>query len=251
MFMIPYVYFALVALGIGAAVAGRNPTDLAHQVGIAGLAASGVASAADLSAGSRAVAILVSGFALFLGARALSKVLWITHELIWRVKQPRIRATRSGLGLILVVTVGLAVALGVGWLRHRSTLLAVVALLAYTLVPIGLWLLVSWRLPHGECPWWALAPGAILFGIGVEVLHVVTVTFIAHLMTSKTEIYGVIGGSITLLLWAYFFGRIVTATAVLNSAFWSRYIARHSPDQPQGRRQPTTLAPRPPEPNGT
>ena len=97
------------------------------------------------------------------------------------------------------------------------------------MVPAGLWLLVSSRLPHVDCPWWALLPGAALFGVGVAALHVVTVTFIAHLMTSKTETYGVIGGSLSLLLWAYLFGRIITASAVINSAFWSRYEARHAP----------------------
>jgi len=108
-------------------------------------------------------------------------------------------------------------------------LLAVISLGVYALVPFGLWLLVSWRLPHEACPWWALLPGAVLFGIGTAVLHAVTVTFIAHLMTSKTETYGVVGGSLALLLWAYLFGRIITATAVVNAAYWSRYVARHSP----------------------
>ncbi|HEY5153263.1 MAG TPA: YhjD/YihY/BrkB family envelope integrity protein [Acidimicrobiales bacterium] len=228
MFMVPYVFFVVVALGMGAAVADHDPTTLARSVGIGGLAASGVASAADLSGGSRVAAILISGFALILGARAFSKVLWVTHELIWRVREHRVRATRSGFGLILVATVGLVLALGVGWLRQQSPLLTVVSLIAYTVVPSGLWLLVSSRLPHARCPWWALLPGAALFGVGVAALHVVTVTFIAHRMASKTETYGVIGGSLSLLLWAYLFGRIITATAVINSAFWSRYVARHS-----------------------
>jgi uncharacterized BrkB/YihY/UPF0761 family membrane protein len=229
MFMVPYVFFVMVALGIAAAVDGADPTQLARHVGIGGLAASGVASAADLSGWSRFVAFVVSGFALFLGARAFSKVLWLTHQLIWRVRVRRVRPTRAGLGLILVTTVGLGLALAVGWLRHQSTLLAVVSLIVYAVVPFALWLLVSWRLPHEACPWWALLPGSVLFGVGTAVLHAVTVVFIAHLMTSKTETYGVIGGSLALLLWSYFFGRMITASAVVNSAYWSRYVARHGP----------------------
>jgi len=227
MFMVPYVFFVVVALGVGAVLSDQDATTLARSVGIGGLAASGVASAADLSGSSRLAAILISGFALVLGARAFSKVLWVTHELIWRVRVRRVRATRSGFGLILVTTVGLALALGAGWLRQQSPLLTVVSVVGYTVVPFGLWLLVSSRLPHAPCPWWALLPGAALFGVGVQILHVVTLTFIAQRMTSKTETYGVIGGSLSLLLWAYLFGRIITASAVVNSAFWSRYEARH------------------------
>ena len=61
MFMVPYVFFVMTALGIGADVAATDPTQLAHRAGIGGLAASGVASAADLSAGSRLVAAGISG----------------------------------------------------------------------------------------------------------------------------------------------------------------------------------------------
>jgi uncharacterized BrkB/YihY/UPF0761 family membrane protein len=227
LFMIPYVFFLLVGFGVAAEVAATDPADMARQAGIGGLAASGVANAADLSGTSRLVAFILSGFAVLWGARVLAKVLWVTHELIWRTRRRMASATRSALGIVALVTGALAIAEVMARLRERSLVLAVLSLIVFTVVPFGVWLFVSWRLPHADCPWWALMPGAALFGVGTSLLHILTVTYLVYLMASKSETYGVIGVSLALLFWAYMLGRIVTASAVLNTAFWNRYATRH------------------------
>ena len=84
---------------------------------------------------------------------------------------------------------------------------------------------MSWWLPHRDCPLIALAPGAALFAIGTEILHVVTVVWFPHHLESKSEIYGTIGLSVALLLWAYLVGRLITLSAVLNAALWARFGA--------------------------
>jgi membrane protein len=65
-----------------------------------------------------------------------------------------------------------------------------------------------------------MLPGAVLFGIGVQVLHVVTVVWIARSLESKSETYGALGAALTILLWAYLLGRLVTASASLNTVIW-------------------------------
>ena len=99
------------------------------------------------------------------------------------------------------------------------------ALILFTIVPFLAWWYVSWWLPHRDCPLIALAPGAALFAIGTEILHVVTVVWFPHHLASKSEIYGTIGLSIALLLWAYLVGRLITLAAVLNAALWARFGA--------------------------
>jgi uncharacterized BrkB/YihY/UPF0761 family membrane protein len=96
-----------------------------------------------------------------------------------------------------------------------------VGALLFILVPTGAWLLVSWFLPHAdECTWTDLLPGAIFFGIGVEALHVFTVYWIAHEISTKSDRYGAIGTALALLLWAYILGRLIVASATLNAARW-------------------------------
>jgi uncharacterized BrkB/YihY/UPF0761 family membrane protein len=41
-------------------------------------------------------------------------------------------------------------------------------------------------------------------------------------MEHKSETYGAIGTALTVLLWAYVFGRIMTASAMLNAAGWKK-----------------------------
>jgi uncharacterized BrkB/YihY/UPF0761 family membrane protein len=88
-------------------------------------------------------------------------------------------------------------------------------------------LFVSWLLPHPEdIDLWHLVPGAVVFGIGAEALHVVTVVWIPYLVSSKSETYGAIGIALVLLFWAYLLGRVMTASAVLNAALYTRRVSQ-------------------------
>ena len=49
-------------------------------------------------------------------------------------------------------------------------------------------------------------PARSLFAFGVQVLHIVTVLWIAHVLESKTDTYGAIGAALAILLWAYLLG---------------------------------------------
>ena len=65
-------------------------------------------------------------------------------------------------------------------------------------------------------------PGAIMVGVGVEALHIFTVVWISRSFESKSEAFGAIGGSLSILLWSYVIGRIMAAAPVLNAAAWRR-----------------------------
>ena len=67
---------------------------------------------------------------------------------------------------------------------------------------------------------------AVLVGIGVQVLHFITIYWITHLLSSKSETYGAIGAALAILFWAYVLGRILAASAVLNAGAWQQ---RHPP----------------------
>jgi uncharacterized BrkB/YihY/UPF0761 family membrane protein len=150
----------------------------------------------------------------------------IVHALVWQVPRTRLQsANRAALGYILLVTVLLALSLGVSALREHFALWGTVALVLYTLVPLLFWWFASWWFPHRPCPLIALAPGAALFAIGVALLHVVTLVWFPHHLESKSETYGTIGVAIALLLWAYLLGRLITLAAVLNAALWARFGA--------------------------
>jgi uncharacterized BrkB/YihY/UPF0761 family membrane protein len=247
--LVPYVFFCVVAFGLASEVSSDSPEELARAAGITGLMARTLTSAGNLESWDRVWAICISGFAVYLAARAVVKVLRITHGLIWRVRVPKLTNSTAAAGAVVgLLTVQLAVGGFVSWLRSQSTLLAVFGLVLAAALPFGVWLLASIKLPHAECPWWALVPGAALVAAGLTGLQAATVFYFTGSIERKSDTYGAIGTSLALLLWAYVLGRIITASISLNAAFWYRGQERQGLSVPAPMDLEEELSKRPPGP---
>jgi uncharacterized BrkB/YihY/UPF0761 family membrane protein len=86
----------------------------------------------------------------------------------------------------------------------------------------AIWLGVSYLLPHADAPLKALIPGALLVGLGMEVIHVGTVLFVAGRIEHASATYGSFGAAFTLLVWLYVVSRVIIASAMLNASLWRR-----------------------------
>ena len=223
LYLVPYVFVVVVGVGYAADAAEEDPGTLARDSGIGGLVAKAVSGAAQLSGFERVTALVVGTLALVLAARSLIKVLRLSYGMIWNVRPSKAKKTSVPvLALIGFTTVGVVFASTVGRLRHGNLAFVVVGYALTTAVPFAMWLLASWYLPRRARTWQELVPGALLFALGVQVLHLVTVLWIAHVLESKTSTYGAIGAALAILLWAYLLGRVITAAAVVNAAIWVR-----------------------------
>lgn len=229
LFLLPFAFAILMTLGIGADIADANPRQVARSFGMAGLAASAVQSSAGTTVTARWWTLSLTVFALVLASRNLLRALLLTHALIWRIPAVKARhPTVSGLlltGGLLVGTFLLRIVYGwedssfVGW---------VIGLVLFTTVPAGIWLLCSLRVfPHPpDVTWRTVLPGALVFGIGIEALHVATILWFAPYLEAKSQTYGAIGAALAILVWAYLLGRLVTAAAALNA------VLHHLPRRP-------------------
>jgi uncharacterized BrkB/YihY/UPF0761 family membrane protein len=225
LFIVPFVFFFITAFGLAAEASGKPTRELASDAGIAGLLASTITNVSDQSFWSRLTILGISGFALLVGARSLIKVLNAVHLLVWRLPRSRPRNQVKAVGgLILAVLINLGLVQLLTQLQDRSFPAWVFGTALYMVIPAGLWLFVSLTLfPHPpETGWRDLVPGALVVGVGIEALHVFTVVWIAHSFESKSETYGAIGGSLSVLLWAYVLGRIFAASPMLNAVIWRR-----------------------------
>jgi membrane protein len=226
LFQVPYACLFVILAGYLSDWTGRDVHSLFHGRGVVRLTANSVSSAAELSGWTRFIAFVLVAYALILSARSLVKVMNIVHALVWDVpRRPMASATRAGAAFIGVITVLVGLSLGIGKIREHTAVGGLLLLLLYTAAPFAAWWFVSWRLPHRECPLIALAPGATFFGIGFELLHLLTVVWFPHLVESKSQVYGTVGLALAMLLWAYLLGRIITLAVVLNAALWARYGA--------------------------
>ena len=221
LFLVPYVFVLVYGFGLFSSATGEDPQDVAAKAGIAGLLASTIQVSADQSLFTRVVVFGAALYALFSTSRTLLKVLAIVHALAWQIRPARRRKlTKAALLLILLVTAGLALIQAINWLRDQSFIAGLGAEILFIAVPTVAWLVISMRffVHPPDAGWRDLLPGALLVGVGVQILHFVTVYYITHLVSSKSETYGAIGAALAILFWAYLLGRMLSASAVLNSA---------------------------------
>jgi uncharacterized BrkB/YihY/UPF0761 family membrane protein len=222
MFLVPYAFVMVTGFGLAATGVGQNPKDAARAAGIGGLLASAVRSASSMSLANRIVALLLGGVALAFTARSLVGVLWIVHRLIWGVQPSRKPTPWAALILIGFTTALFGVVDLAAWMGSQSISLRVVALFLTIMVSGAAWFLASLWLPRDDSTWTAVLPGAVVVGLGVGLLHLLTISYVAHVVSRKSSLYGSIGIALALLLWTYFAGRLLTASIAANASLWKR-----------------------------
>ena len=119
------------------------------------------------------------------------------------------------LALILLVAAATSVAAIV---RNRSPGFGLVTMVAVVVLYGGLWWLWSLRLPPRPASPFELIPGAIAFAVGVEVLHLFVVYYLAARLTHASALYGSLGIAAALLFGLYLVGRLIVAAIVINVA---------------------------------
>jgi uncharacterized BrkB/YihY/UPF0761 family membrane protein len=144
--------------------------------------------------------------------------------LAWRLPTSRFKGSLkaalwfAGGGLALVL-----VSAAVNQVRRSLPGPGLVLLIMMIVVVVAVWLAASWKLPHPpEVSLTDLLPGAIVFGIGGEALHLVTVLWYGHKIEHSSELYGGLGAAVGLLAWLYLLGRLAIASAVVNATLWRR-----------------------------
>lgn len=223
LFMVPFVYVVFTILGEVSRAMGQDPAQLARNIGITGILASAVVKVEDQDALTHAALVLGALVTLFITSGALLKALYVVHWLIWRVHRVMPAGLVPRLTLIGFTLAASALGVAVDGLRNSSGIAgAVLAVLIITALSFALRWWVSWKLPHAPGPARALVPGALLMGIGVDVLHLLTTYWIGHLVARKTNTYGTVGIALAVLLWVYLLGRIMVGSAGLNAAMWYR-----------------------------
>lgn len=223
-FAVPYVFVVITLFGSAAELRNESGQDAARSAGLTGLIAKSIADAQRTSNSTKIISILLGGFAVVVAARAVVKTLRAVYALAWRVPLTRLKhSTRAALVLILVVFMVSLLASFIGWVRAERPGIGILLGLSMIVVWSGAWLVVSWLLPHAKrVGAMDLVPGALLFGLVVWVMHLLTVFYFSRKVSSASDTYGAIGAAIGILLALYLIGRAMSASAVLNATLWER-----------------------------
>ena len=227
---VPYVAFLVILAG----VFGVDRSDLA-TAGVGGLTAETVTDVSSQPLWGQILTLLLVAWALLLASRSMVKALRLTYAAAWELGRVKYRDTTKGglvfLGLVAAATgsTGLARqaregADAAGW---------VVTILLVFAIYLATWVLACVLLPHAAgAGWKAMLPGAVLFALGAQVVHIVVVVWFAPRIDSATDRYGALGIAILLLGSIYLLGRLIVAAAFVNATMWFRRGGRHEPSPP-------------------
>jgi membrane protein len=223
--IVPFAFVLVTAFGFfGEAVDASDPVALAKDLGMTGLVASAISASTDASTLERVVTLLAATYALLWGTWTLIRALRAVHGLAWNLEGlPAL--TRPWRPTLFAIAGMFGAFVGGAAISRLSDAIDPLAELLVRILLFGVfiavWVWVSSLLPRADgTTWRALLPGAVLFGVGIEVLQFLTVYFFSRYIASKTETYGAIGASIAILLWAYFAGRLIVTAAFVNAARW-------------------------------
>jgi uncharacterized BrkB/YihY/UPF0761 family membrane protein len=230
---VPYVAFLVIVAGLF----GVDRSDLA-TAGIGGITAKSITDVSSQPLWGRILTLLLVAWALLLASRSMVKALRLTYAAAWELGRPRFRdTTKTGLvflGLVAAATVTTGLARqaregadAAGW---------VVTVFLVFAIYLATWIVACVLLPRAqEAGWTAMLPGAVLFALGAQVIHIAVVVWFAPRIDSATARYGALGIAILLLGSVYLVGRLMVAAAFLNATMWFRR---------QGRgRKPLTTTP--------
>ena len=220
--LLPLALVAVAGLGFAADAASSSPEEAAESLGIDGLVSSSITNAADSP--NRWYALLIGIPALLWTTRSLLRVLIGAHRLVWsdvRAGAPKPTPLATLRLLLLLLSFGAVTTLDSA-LRSWSPGPGLIATLATVVAYAGLWLLISLKLPHRSADWVELVPGAVLYGLGVEVLTVVVAYVITPWALAKEGTYGALGIAAALLFGLYLVSRVIVGAAVVNATLWER-----------------------------
>lgn len=217
----------LLALSIvGFITAHKNPNlavEVIAQIGLTGEAADQFSTAISRAVETKGTTLGLGSVGLLWSGLGLVGALQYAYNQVWQVEARGIKDKLFGVAWLLgaaVLFVSSAAATTVlGFLPGFLWPFSIVLTLA---VNIGMWLWTAKVLPNRDIGWLPLLPGAILGGVGLEVLKIVGRFYVPHAVTSSSAVYGSIGVVFAILAWLFFFGRLVVYSACLNVVLWER-----------------------------
>jgi uncharacterized BrkB/YihY/UPF0761 family membrane protein len=231
-YVIPFLLFLILAVGLFADLAGTSPEEAARQAGMAGLFAQATSDATSVSDEWRVATIVVTLVAVLWAADGLARSLIRVFAVVWQVRSQRMRwrwtLPLAVIGFSLLALASSRVTLG----QQGSSVLSVVVQLAVEFLLIGgLWMLATRALPHDPAAtsWRYFLPGSVIMAVIFLAAKLATVLYFAPRSVAYSEKYGSIGIVLIMLSWAYLMSYGAVASADADAAAFRTRRARSGP----------------------
>jgi membrane protein len=221
--LLPLALLLTVILGYATSVDHDAPKEAGEALGLGPTVLESVGESASLSTGTRWSVVAFAVIALLWSANSAARAIRAVHSLAWEGRVGRVRRPlHAALVMLAAIAAFAAVIAGASKARAELGFAGLLVSLAALLAFAAIWLALSWLLPHGDADWKELLPGALLVAVGVQVIHLGTVLFVADRIEHSSETYGSLGVAFTILFWLFVVSRVIVASAMLNAALAQR-----------------------------
>lgn len=216
--LFPLLLVAIAVLGFVSANDTDFPAEVVDQLGLTGSAADQVLDALDRAEHSRRAASLVGFLGLLWAGLGVVGTIGQALNATWQVRgRPGWKAKLidlvwlAGAGLVFFGSVALSAAAGE---LPGPALIPTVAFGVVVDAVLFLWMFRA--LTNVSVPWTDHLPGAVLGGVGLEVLKLVGTVFVPRAVSSASALYGSLGVVFAILAWLAIAARLIVYTSAYN-----------------------------------
>jgi uncharacterized BrkB/YihY/UPF0761 family membrane protein len=163
--------------------------------------------------------VLGSVFLLYTGW-GLGRALTVIHSVAWEMHSGA-SIGRSALATAGVIAI-LVVSLAGSAIRASSGGYAWVVSVAISGVYGLVWIGISYILPRRPGSWTLLLPGAILIALGVGIVQIVNVFYLAPRLENGTGLFGSLGVVSAVMFGLFILARLIVTSPQANHALWRR-----------------------------
>lgn len=222
LWLLPYALLVVCIVGYAADYADRDPSQMAKSAGLSSALVTMVAQAVDGSGRGRVFLLVLAIWLTLWSGRGLVRALGVIQTAAWDLPVRSARGTWKGSALLLLfLTAVFSTQFLEGWLYAGTFGTDLLASLTMIAVTSALWVVGGAYLPRPEgVPWTALIPGAVLLGVSMRVIAIVTTVYFADRLARADDLYGSIGIATVFLAWLFILARLIVAATFLNASRW-------------------------------
>jgi uncharacterized BrkB/YihY/UPF0761 family membrane protein len=222
LFFVPMLLFFV---GVAGFLSGWvEAEDVSEQAGLTGGVAAQIRTAFEQPGSTRWVALLLGLFGIVTTGRTLSKVMVASSSLAWRLTPTTKASVKVIGGLVgLISGIGLLAALVS---RVRAEFGVAVTGASFLVVLVGYvigWLAVSMLLPRASRDPGVLLPGAVLVGVTLTGMQVLSQVYLPDKIGRASHLYGAVGTTIVTLGWFFIAGRAIVLAMCLDAVIHERF----------------------------
>jgi membrane protein len=216
---LPFALVLVTSLGFLVDSIDRTVESLGRDSGLSATIVDAVSKGVETSSRNRFALLVLGLVLLFMASTSALRALNVVSIIAWELepRAPR-RMFVGSIAFALIITALAAIHLVANPLYGGGFGTDLLATLALTAADTAVAYAALSRLPHGATDGRTLLPGALLFGVGIEVLRLVTAVYLVGKISRIGDLYGSLGLAVVILAWLYLIGRLVVTGCMLNAS---------------------------------